>query len=103
MRHEFVTFREADEEGNLRYFIAQKDFPNLVAEISQTPNKKFVDAVVIGEYNLWICLVGTMRGAYIPAYNDIDKEIIFVMQEMGQWFLTTRINADLKKYKKWKT
>lgn len=97
----YITYREG--EGYLvKYYILQKAFPHINCIISQVPTKKFVEAVPIASYNLYIVFEGTIRGNEIPSYTDIDKEIIATMEDMAQWFYLNRILTDIKKYKKWK-
>lgn len=98
----FITYRETDELQRLCYYIVQKEYPHLHCMISETPIKKIFNAIPISSYNLWIVFVGTLRGNFIPSYQDIDKEVVAIMQEMSLWFFNNRISTDLSRYKKWK-
>lgn len=101
----FITFRDI-EDGELRYFILQRAFPNYVAVISESPfvkegKRQWVPSVPLTDHNLWIEFWGTVQGRYMPGYKDVFEEVKDVMESMALWFYNERVSKDLKKYKKW--
>lgn len=98
----FITYRDVNEKGELLYFILQKEFPHYQTVLSEQPIKVFVNAIPISAHRLWLVFSGVLRGQMIPSYQDVDKEIIGVMQNMADWFYENRILGNDKKYKKWK-
>lgn len=98
----YITYREPDADGNMLYFILQKDFPHFLCEVSERPIVNFFQPVPINEYNLYIIFNATLRGNVIPSYQQIGEEIKAVMHDMATWFYNERIIPNEKKYKKWK-
>jgi len=97
----YITYREL-HEGQLQYYILQKEFPHFQAIISSHPVNATLCQVPIPGYNLWVVFDYTLRGKMIPSYNDIQKEIEEQMHKMAIWFLTERIYSEPKKFNKWK-
>ncbi len=54
---EFITYREKNLEGELMYFILQKEFPHFNCFIADRPVVNFMQPMPIDSYNLWICLL----------------------------------------------
>lgn len=98
----FITFREFDNDGNLQYFILQRDFPHYVGYISPIPKNVIASGAPIMNYNLWVNFWGTIRGRFAPTYQNAGDEIGQIMFQMGEWFYQHRIMQDEKKYKKYK-
>jgi len=99
--NKFITYRDSDKNGRLRYFILQKEFPHFVGRISDDYTENALFKVPISGYNLWIMFNGTLRGNVVPSYKDIHKEIEDVFYEMSTWYFTNRISENHKKYSKW--
>lgn len=98
----YITFKDEIENGLVGYFVLQREYPHYVGIISEQPVFKFVHPVPVSSYKLWITFFGSLRGNYIPSYNNVDKEIASIMQSMASWFFDNRILVEPKKYKKWK-
>lgn len=98
----YITYRDTDNEGNLQYYILQKEFPHFVGLISAFPKTEFIPAIGISGYNLWVVFNYTLRGRMIPSYKEIDKEILQAMCNMAEWYYENRILTEPKKYKKFK-
>ena len=98
----YVTFRDTDNEGELQYYILQRDFPHIVAKITTYPVENKLSYTQITGYYLWITLTGTLRGDFIPNYVNILEEIKFVIEDMSIWYYENRIIPNEKKYKKFK-
>lgn len=101
-KYPYITYREL-HEGQLQYFILQKEFPHFQGIISSHPVNSTLCQVTIPGYNLWLVFDYTLRGKMIPSYNDIQTEINTIMHNMAIWFLTERIQAEPKKFNKWKS
>ncbi len=100
--NKFITYRDINENGETLYFILQKDFPHFQTVVSEVPTTVFVAAMPVTDYNLYLNFAGVLRGFMIPSYQNVDKEISGIMQEMMEWFYDNRILVNEKKYKKWK-
>lgn len=99
----YITYREADNEGILRYYILQKAHPHYVAVISYIPiENKLVGCVAISDYHLYVNFAGTLRGNMIPADKGAIKEIEAVLSDMGSWYFVNRVQPDVKRFKKHK-
>jgi hypothetical protein len=98
----FLTFREPNANGELQYYILQKGHPHYVGKISTVPKLGIMPSVPISGYNLYMEFCGTLRGNYIPAYKDVENEMVAVFNEMAIWYLVYRITPEEKKYKKFK-
>lgn len=98
----FITYREADNNGQLQYYILQKEHPHFIGVISTSPTKLLVPAIPITAHNLWVVFDGTLRGSLIPSYLNVGEEIKSVMMDMAQWYYANRIAVEPKKYKKFK-
>lgn len=98
----FITFREIDADGNLQYYVLQRQYPHFVSVLWGSPKEYLVQPIPISGYNLWLIFSGTIIGNWIPAYPDIEKEIMQTMENMARWYYTERILKDEKRYKKFK-
>jgi len=98
----FITYRENDIKGVLRYYILQRDFPNNIGVILSQPNHKAICQSVIPGYNLWVVWDGTLRGNFVAAYPDFEKELRYTMDNMAAWFWAERIVMDKKRFKQFK-
>jgi len=97
----FITYRDKDAEGNLQYYILQRDFPHLIGRLSTVPIAGTWRSTVAG-YNLYVIFDGTLRGNMVPGYRDISDEIQTVFDNMAAWFWAERIVPDPKRFKKFK-
>lgn len=97
----FITYRDKDENGNLQYYILQRDFPHFVGVISSTPITGTWQSGIAG-HNLWVIFAGTLRGNVVPNYNHISEEIDSVFTNMAAWFHAERIVMDQKRFKRFK-
>jgi len=102
MNQPFITFREISD-GHLQYYVLQKKFPHYLGCISSHPVNSTLCQIAIPGYDMWVVFQGTLRGNMIPAYNDIQNEIQTIFHNMAIWFLTERIQAEPKKFNKWKS
>ena len=97
----FITFREL-HDGQLHYYVLQKDFPHYLARVSTNP---FEDALLkspIPQYNMYVVLEGTLRGAVVPGYKDTLQEIETCLHNMACWYYAERISEEPKRFKKFK-
>ena len=101
-RTPFITFREVDDKNILRYYILQKDFPHCLAVILSQPMPESLCQSVVPGYNLWVVWDGTLRGNYVAAYPDYEKDLQFTMDNMAAWYFSERIEKDKKRYEKFK-
>ncbi len=102
MKQPFITFREL-EDGRLQYYILQKEFPHYLGVISSHPVKSTLCQISIPGYDMWVVFGGTLRGKMIPNYKDVKNDIDVAFHNMAIWFLTERIQAEPKKFNKWKS
>lgn len=98
----YITFRDKDEEGNLQYYILQRDFPHFVGRIVYTPVEGAIANEPIAGYNMWVTFANTLRGNFLPSYKNIKDEINSVMFSMSAWFYSERILIDKDRFKKFK-
>ncbi len=98
----FLTFREIDDKGILRYYILQKEFPHNKAVILSQPNHEALCQSVVPGYNLWVVFDGTLRGNFVAAYPDYQKDMQFAMDAMAAFYFSERILKDEKRYSKFK-
>lgn len=97
----YITFRDTDKEGNLRYYILQRNHPHYVALISEKPVVGSLFCMTVPGYNLWVVFSGVLLGFFVPGYKGVEQEISTVFTDMTDWFLRERILKDPKKYKRW--
>lgn len=102
MTSPYITFRDKDSEGNLQYYVLQRDFPHYLGVVSSVPVFNIVSPAPLSGYNLWVVFKGTLRGNMIPSYQNVGDEISNVLGVMALWYYTDRILMDKKKYKKFK-
>lgn len=98
----YITYREHDGVGNLKYYILQRAFPHFIGVLSEHPNHGSLVSIPIHGYNLWVNFGGTIRGNIIPQYQNIQDEIQSIYNSMASWFYAERIMVDEKRYKKFK-
>ncbi len=98
----YITYRDTDNENQLRYYILQRQWPHYVGVISERPEADPIAQGTIGGYNLWVLFSGTLRGNFIPAFPDVQKEMSYIYQNMADWYYENRIKPDEKRYKKFK-
>lgn len=96
----YITFREGD--NGLQYYILQKEFPHYLCLITDYRLNSAIPPHKIVGYNLWVNFNGTIRGMVVPGYFDVQKDILFVMNDMADWFYANRIVPQDKKFKKFK-
>ena len=98
----YITFRDADEAGELNYFILQKDFPHYLGLLSTLPIEHIIPSIPITNYYLWVVFNGTLRGNLIPSHKNTIEDIKFVLNDMAIWYYANRIVPNEKKYKRFK-
>ena len=98
----YITFRDKDKNGDLQYYILQRDFPHYVGRIVVSPKQGALINQSIAGYNLWVCFDGTLRGNFIPSYSTVTEEISNVYFNMAAWFYSERIVMDKNRFKKFK-
>ncbi len=96
----YITYRE-EKEGNLLYYILQKEHPHYVGVITYGPVENRIQ-IPITEHNLYVTFAGTIRGYYMPSYKDVVAEVENTMTSMAIWFYDNRILKEPKKYSKFK-
>lgn len=97
----FLTFRE-EQDGVLKYFILQKEFPHNMALISNLPDLNAIAQGTVPGYNLWIISCGVLRGNFIAVYPSSKEDRQLAFDEMAEWFHVERILKDEKRYEKFK-
>ena len=97
----FITYVET-ENGEKKYYILQKAFPHNVAIVCYQPNPNPIAQSTIAGYNLWLVWQSTLRGRFIAAYPDYEKDLQGCMDSMALWFYEHRILIDEKRYAKFK-
>lgn len=99
----YITYREADNVGELKFYILQKTYPHYTFEVSTYPIERIFPAHQISGYYLWICFAGTIMGNLIlPSLAIQEKQINCVAEDVVNWFYQHRIIPQEKKYKKYK-
>jgi len=98
----FISYREPDDKGVFRYYILQKEFPHNKAVILSQPMPEALCQSVVPGYNLWIVWDGTLRGNFVAAYPDYEKDLQFTMDNIAAWYFSERIEKDKKRYEKFK-
>lgn len=98
----FITYRENDKKGILRYYILQKAHPhNLGVILSQPDHTAIVQSPIPG-YKLYVVFNGTLAGNFVHATLDYKKELQNIYDNMACWFYTERIITDRKRFEKFK-
>ncbi len=102
MNHPFLTFRETNETGLLCYYILQKEHPHYKAILSVGQLPDTLASAPVPSYNLYVNFKGTLRGNYIPNYNDVLEDIQKCLWDMANWFYMNRVITEPKKYSKFR-
>lgn len=97
----FITFKDLGKDDILQLYILQRDFPHYCGTVCYFPIADSICCVPVAGHNLWVAFAGTIRGNFIPSYNDALQQIIPIFEQMASWFYINRILADPKRYKKW--
>jgi hypothetical protein len=98
----YITYRDLDVEGELQYFILQREFPHYIGMISTYQIDNLILPIQITGYYLWVNFAGTLRGNLIPNYRSISEDINLIINDMAVWYYANRIVTNPKKYKKFK-
>ena len=98
----YITYRDINNEGELTYYILQRDFPHYLSEIITTPKEGLITPIQINGYYIWVNFIGTLRGGMIPGYRNIKDDIKFIVNDMADWYYANRVIPQYKKYKKFK-
>ena len=98
----YITFRETDEEGVLKYYILQKDFPHHLGIVCTQPNLDALAQGTVSGYNLWVASNGVLRGNFIAVYPSYREDQQSVFDSMAAWFHSERILKDEKRYERFK-
>jgi hypothetical protein len=98
----YITYRDFDVEGELQYFILQREFPHYIGFISTYPKESIVYPIQITGYYLWVAFAGTLRGNLVPNYKSVSEDINLILNDMAVWYYANRIVTNPKKYKKFK-
>lgn len=99
----YITYRENDSVGELKYYILQRIYPHYTFELSTYPVERIFPAHQINGYHLWVCFAGTIMGNLIlPSLAIQEKQINCVMDDAATWFYEHRLIPQAKKYKKFK-
>jgi hypothetical protein len=97
----YITFKDQDKTGELQFYILQRDFPHYCAILSFHPIPEPMAIAPISGHNLWLIGVGTIRGLYIPSYQDTFQQFQATIESMASWFYSERILKEPKRYRKW--
>lgn len=97
----FITFKDYSANGELEYYILQRDYPHYLGKISYYPSGEPICQVPVTAHHLYVTFAGVLRGNYIPAHQGVEKEIDAVFNAMALWFYSERIMKDQRRYKKW--
>ena len=89
-------------EGEEKFCILQREHPHFVCYLAAVPEKKYVPAMPIAGYNLWLVFNYVLRGKMLPTYSDVDLSALRCMEDMANWYLRTWVLCNEKKYKKYK-
>lgn len=98
----FITYREPNNNGEMEYYILQKQFPHYIGKISGNLFEKSLSRHPISKHNLYVVFSGTILGAYVPSYKNVMEEIDAVMAQMALWFYDNRILQNEKRFSKFK-
>lgn len=98
----FISFREPDDTGLLRYYILQKDFPHNKAVVLSQPKFDAICMSIIPGYNLFVIWDGTLRGNFIASYPNYEIDLQLCLDWMASWYYSERIEKDKKRYEKFK-
>lgn len=98
----FITYKEKDVEGNLQYYVLQRSFPHYQAIILNAPVEGAIVTVPVSGYHLYLTFAGTIRGNYLLAKADTEKELFVVFEDMARWFYINMVLANSNRYKKFK-
>lgn len=94
----FITFRDKDHNGALLYYIADRQYPNLVAKVVYEPAPHYHCFPIEG-YGLFVQFDGVISGRLLPV--NVKKEIIQpTLVEMADWYLKNRILVKEGRYKR---
>lgn len=99
--NKYITFKDEDKNGELQYYILQREFPHYVGLILLKPKLNSIFECSIPGYNMWVSFGGTLEGNKMPSHADGLTEVKSVCLDMVDWFLENRIKKDIKRYKKW--
>lgn len=97
----YITYRE-EKDGELMYYILQKEFPHNIGQIAVLP---IIDSLVVSPiagYNLWVVWVGTLRGNFVAVYPKHEIDLQFIFNNMANFYLSERIHKNLNRYEKFK-
>jgi hypothetical protein len=97
----FITFRDTNNKGELKYYILQRDYPHYCGRIDELPDPDAIFQSPVAKYYLWVTFSGTIRGNYVPGYKDAFEEMQHVFTHMAAWYFENRIMTRPKKFKKW--
>ena len=75
----FITYREL-HNGQLEYYVLQKEFPHFLGRIVTSPVPNAIVNCPVAGYNLWVTFNGTLRGNIIPDYKNIIDEINIALE-----------------------
>ena len=81
--NQFITFREEDKNGELQYYILQRDHPHYVGFITPIPNEESLQSSPIPGYNLYVQFSGTLRGNFIQMNPSYSSELMSVYNDMA--------------------
>lgn len=97
----FITFKDFDKDGQVQYYILQREYPHFVGKIAYYPTGGSICEVPVTAHNLYVSFSGVLRGNFVPAYPKVEEEITAVFHAMALWFYSNRILQDPKRYRKW--
>jgi hypothetical protein len=97
----FITFRDTDRQGNLQYYILQRDYPHYCGMIVEKRSDTAIMQMPVAKHHLYVEYAGTIRGSYVPGHKDVMQEIEHVFRHMAEWYYEHRIVPDPKRFKKW--
>jgi hypothetical protein len=100
MQIPFATYREL-QNGQLEYFIVQKDYPHFLGRIVTFPVEQSLVNCPVAGYNLWVTFNGTLRGNFYPS-NISTEEMQVIFETIALWFCSERVIGNGKRFDKFK-
>ena len=102
MTSPYLTFRDKDKNGDLQYYILQREQPHYVGIIKTAPSETAIVQHAVPGYHLWVVYSGVLRGNYIPSSKQQVFDLENIYMNMAMWFVTERIHDEEKRFKKFK-
>ena len=96
----FITFMDTNRAGEMQYYILQRAYPHYVGLIENMPRLDQPYQAPISGHHIYITFNGILRGNFVPASEQYEREIGAVFEAMAAWFYENRVLKEPKRYKK---